>query len=112
MFNLSIKGRLYGLLLLVTAILLTSSMLAYRSLTPIESEWNIYLEQVAKRQALLMEIKSQFGYGGSIHHFKNHASIPETTLQSKVLPHSPFIGCHYRCCRSHYCYFIYSSWNI
>ena len=42
------------------------------SISRINDEWHHYQSQVAQRQNLLMEIKSQFGYGGGIHNFKNY----------------------------------------
>ncbi|MCK5648816.1 MAG: CZB domain-containing protein [Gammaproteobacteria bacterium] len=72
MLNISIKAKLYSLLAVVTGILLISSMMTYRSITPIQHEWDFYLDNVAKRQGLLMDIKAQFGFGGTIHNFKNY----------------------------------------
>ncbi|MCU7835025.1 MAG: CZB domain-containing protein [gamma proteobacterium symbiont of Taylorina sp.] len=72
MFNISIKAKLYTLLAIVIGILLLSSMMTYRSITPIQKEWDFYLDNVAKRQGLLMDIKAQFGFGGTIHNFKNY----------------------------------------
>lgn len=53
-------------------ILLTSSIITYRAISPIQKEWDFYLDNVAERQILLMDIKAQFGYGGTIHNFKNY----------------------------------------
>lgn len=72
MLNISIKAKLFGLLIMVTGILLTSSVITYRSIIPIQDKWDFYQDNVAQRQSLLMEIKSQFGYGGTIHNFKNY----------------------------------------
>ncbi len=72
MLNISIKAKLYSLLAIVMGILLLSSIMTYRSLIPIQHEWDFYLDNVAKRQGLLMDIKSQLGFGGTIHNFKNY----------------------------------------
>lgn len=72
MLNISIKAKLYSLLVVVIGILLISSMMTYRSITPIQYEWDFYLDNIAKRQALLMDMKAQFGFGGTIHNFKNY----------------------------------------
>jgi len=72
MLNISIKAKLYGLLVVVIGILLISSIMTYRAITPIQHEWDFYLDNVAKRQGLLMDIKAQFGFGGTIHNFKNY----------------------------------------
>jgi signal transduction histidine kinase/ActR/RegA family two-component response regulator len=37
-----------------------------------EQDWIQYQDKVARRQKQLMDIKSQFGYGGGIHSFKNY----------------------------------------
>ncbi|MEG3639936.1 methyl-accepting chemotaxis protein [Magnetococcus sp. PR-3] len=34
--------------------------------------WQTYQDQVAERESLLMRLKSHFGYGNGIHHFKNY----------------------------------------
>ncbi|MDH5763040.1 MAG: ATP-binding protein [Nitrospinota bacterium] len=49
-----------------------------------KQDWAQYQNQVAKRQKHLMDIKSQFGYGGGIHSFKNYVlrKDPEYFRQS------------------------------
>ncbi len=72
MINISIKSKLYGLLLVIILMLITSSFLTYRAIIPVQQDWDNYLDNIAKRQSLLMNIKAQFGYGGTIHNFKNY----------------------------------------
>ncbi len=72
MLNISIKAKLYALLAVIMGILLISSVMSFRSITPIQAEWDFYENNIAQRQSLLMDIKSQFGYGGTIHNFKNY----------------------------------------
>lgn len=38
----------------------------------LNQEWQLFQERVAKRQLLISELKSAYGYGGIIHLFKNH----------------------------------------
>ncbi len=38
----------------------------------VQNSWNHYKKEVVKRQSLLLIIKSDFGYGGFIHNFKNY----------------------------------------
>ena len=67
MVNMSIKKKLimiFGGILLIYAV---SGITSYLKLTTIQNGWDFYQDQVAKRQALLMDIKAQFGYGGAIH---------------------------------------------
>ncbi|VAX02607.1 Methyl-accepting chemotaxis sensor/transducer protein [hydrothermal vent metagenome] len=70
--NLSIKAR--GYMLLGSVVVIFSAVYFYvgDSISRINYEWHHYQSQVAKRQNLLMGIKSQFGYGGGIHNFKNY----------------------------------------
>ncbi len=72
MLNISIKSKLYGLLVLIITMLILSSLMTYRSIIPVKNGWYKYLDTIAMRQSLLMDIKSQFGYGGTIHNFKNY----------------------------------------
>lgn len=44
----------------------------YKTLAPVQDDWQDYLEHVAHREDLLLEIKDLFGYGGAIHNFKNY----------------------------------------
>ncbi|MCF6210655.1 MAG: methyl-accepting chemotaxis protein [Gammaproteobacteria bacterium] len=70
--NLSIKAR--GYMLLGSVVVIFSAVYFYveNSISRINYEWHHYQSQVVKRQNLLMGIKSQFGYGGGIHNFKNY----------------------------------------
>lgn len=68
----SIKAKFNTLLGVVVAIFVIVFLFTRGTVLPIEDNWNNYLNQVAKRQSLLMTIKSEFGYGGNIHHFKNY----------------------------------------
>lgn len=44
----------------------------YNKARNLESIWENYVAQIVKRSLLTSDIKSQFGYGGAIHHFKNY----------------------------------------
>jgi len=58
--------------LVMLASLGAAGYLAWYPLDVAENEWFQYQDTVAKRQSLLSEIKTQFGYGGAIHNFKNY----------------------------------------
>ena len=61
------------LLTVIVALAVTAiSFTQFNSLKKVESVWQSHLEVAVQRQSLLAEIKSQFGYGGFIHNFKNH----------------------------------------
>ncbi|MCU7854971.1 MAG: hypothetical protein KZQ79_04635, partial [Candidatus Thiodiazotropha sp. (ex Lucinoma borealis)] len=68
----SIKGLFNALLILSIIILLGMVAGFQQAISPVKNDWTQYLDNVAKRQMLLMEIKSEFGYGGVIHNFKNY----------------------------------------
>ena len=68
----SIKTLFYALVVTCLSALLIMALGIYRSTSPINGEWTKYLDEVAKRQSILMEIRSTFGYGGVIHNFKNY----------------------------------------
>ncbi|MCU7843822.1 MAG: CZB domain-containing protein [Candidatus Thiodiazotropha sp. (ex Monitilora ramsayi)] len=68
----SIKGLFNALLILSIIILLGMTAGIQQAISPVKNDWTQYLDNVAKRQILLMEIKSAFGYGGVIHNFKNY----------------------------------------
>ncbi len=70
-FN-SIRWR-FGLAL-VTLLLLELLMLGvtWHTASGVGDEWRHYQDAVVRRQALLMEIRAGFGYGGMIHGFKNY----------------------------------------
>lgn len=69
--RLSIKKKFLVLFSVVFLILVIGGIINYAKITTSKQTWNNYLEQVAKRQQYLMEIKEAFGYGGGIHNFKN-----------------------------------------
>ncbi len=56
---------------LLLSILIAGS-LAFKSILPVEKYWGDYQENIAKRQSLLLQVRSGFGYGGAIHNFKNY----------------------------------------
>ncbi|MCU7852918.1 MAG: CZB domain-containing protein [Candidatus Thiodiazotropha sp. (ex Monitilora ramsayi)] len=68
----SIKGLFNALLILSVIILLGMTVGIQQAISPVKTDWTQYLDNVAKRQQLLMDIKSEFGYGGVIHNFKNY----------------------------------------
>ncbi len=49
-----------------------TGLLQFRAVKSIAREWKQYQQTALQRQVQLAEIKSQFGYGGFIHNFKNH----------------------------------------
>ena len=69
---MTIKKKIGLLSLILVALLSLTAVLQSRSVVKIGSQWTEYQENALQRQTLLAEIRSQFGYGGFIHNFKNH----------------------------------------
>ena len=70
--RLSIKQRIFVLIGMVIIILGIGGVATYTTVLPLDKNFERYMAQIAKRNSLLMEIKSSFGYGGAIHNFKNY----------------------------------------
>ncbi len=68
----SIRWRFNLFFAVVLAIGLTMLSVAWWAGSRAGEEWRRYQEVVVKRQMLLMQIRSGFGYGGMIHGFKNY----------------------------------------
>ena len=72
MKNITLKQLLlFGSALFLLSILIAGG-LAFKSILPVEKHWDDYQENIAERQGLLLQIRSEFGYGGAIHNFKNY----------------------------------------
>ncbi len=69
---MTIKKKLLLLTLGLLALLSITGLIQLKAIVNIGSQWTHYQETALKRQVQLAEIKSQFGYGGFIHNFKNH----------------------------------------
>ena len=70
--SLSLLHKFYTVMFIMALSFAGSGVLAWLSMDRAEQHWSDYQEQVAQRQTQLSEIKSQFGYGGAIHNFKNY----------------------------------------
>ena len=69
---MTIKKKTWILTGLLVFLLLLLSGIQFRALRQVDSVMETYRSKAVYRIALLEEIKSQFGYGGFIHNFKNH----------------------------------------
>ncbi|MCG8636569.1 MAG: methyl-accepting chemotaxis protein [Desulfobacterales bacterium] len=69
---MTVKRKTVFLTAIVLVIVAGISFIQFNSLRRVELEWQDHLEKAVKRQRLLTEVRSQFGYGGFIHNFKNH----------------------------------------
>jgi methyl-accepting chemotaxis protein len=69
---MTIKKKLLFLSLGLIGLLSITGMLQFQSILNIGSQWTSYQQTALARQVYLADIKSEFGYGGFIHNFKNH----------------------------------------
>jgi len=69
---MTVKKKIVSLSLTLVVLLFITGMLQFRSIMDIAGNWQQYQRTALARQTQLTEIKSQFGYGGFIHNFKNH----------------------------------------
>ncbi|MCP4338361.1 MAG: HAMP domain-containing protein [Desulfobulbaceae bacterium] len=68
---MTVKNKTY---IITIAFVIVTGLLGtfqYRALNNVMSIWNDYQQEAIQRQKILLEIKTQFGYGGFIHNFKN-----------------------------------------
>ena len=69
---MTIKKKLLFLSVGLIAMLSVTGSLQYISIMSVGKQWKQYQESALSRRIHLAEIKTQFGYGGFIHNFKNH----------------------------------------
>ena len=70
--GLGIKQKIYGLLIAVSIVFIVIIAISYQSVSAVKHDWDTYQEDVAHRENLILGMKSDFGYGGAIHNFKNY----------------------------------------
>ncbi|MDH5423898.1 MAG: methyl-accepting chemotaxis protein [Gammaproteobacteria bacterium] len=70
--NIGLGVKLSGLTLVAAVVLIVIGVMAYFSLTTADKQWNEFISGVYKKEAHLVEIRKDIGYGGGIHVFKNY----------------------------------------
>ncbi len=70
--NLTLKGKFYIQMGCMVIVFVATFAMVFKTMSDIRSLWKFNESQVVHRQQLLMDIKSNFGYGGGIHNFKNY----------------------------------------
>ncbi len=70
--NLSIKKKLMAICCLIALIFVFGAFEGFKDLGRIDNGWHSYQEGAIQRAELLQEMKSQLGFGGAIHNFKNY----------------------------------------
>ncbi|MEA3466769.1 MAG: HAMP domain-containing methyl-accepting chemotaxis protein [Thermodesulfobacteriota bacterium] len=69
---MTLKKKMVLLSLSLLVLLTVAGFLQFRAIAKIGNEWTHYQQTAVQRHVQLAEIKTQFGYGGFIHNFKNH----------------------------------------
>ncbi len=70
--KMSIKQKIQGMIVILVVVISCVGIYIDSAIKPIAGQWASYQTQVTSRQQLLQMIKSDFGYGGLIHNFKNY----------------------------------------
>ena len=70
--NARLMTKFYLAMTVMFVSFICSGVFAWLPINQAQQQWTAYQASVAKRQSLISEIKSQFGYGGAIHNFKNY----------------------------------------
>jgi len=68
----SLTKKMMALFLVIAIIVVCSSIFLYNQLNKVNNEWNTFAQQTSHKQQLVSQLKSDFGYGGAIHLFKNY----------------------------------------
>ncbi len=69
---MTVKQKISSLSAALILLLAVLGFLQFRSVAAVDHVWHHFQNNAQRKQELLTEIKSQFGYGGFIHNFKNH----------------------------------------
>lgn len=69
---MTVKRKMMFLSLALIVLFAVIGSLQYRAVGEVADEWEMLQTAAIKKQSYLLEIVSQFGYGGCIHNFKNH----------------------------------------
>lgn len=70
--NQSIRGKLYLLAAIAGTTFVILHLVLFIYTNDIKTKWDTYQGQINSKLSILSDMKSQFGYGGTIHHFKNY----------------------------------------
>ncbi len=70
--TLSLSQKMLILFLLITILAILSGAFLYSRLDQINQQWTTFAQETSHKQQLVSQLKSDFGYGGAIHLFKNY----------------------------------------
>ncbi|NOQ46444.1 MAG: HAMP domain-containing protein [Desulfobulbaceae bacterium] len=69
---MTVQRKIILLSVAIFIVLALLGIIQLQSIVKVKTVWQDFQGESLQRQVLLTEIKSQFGYGGFIHNFKNH----------------------------------------
>lgn len=70
--NLSLKAKIYGVVIYSLAVLLIIGYISISEFTNVDDEWTKFNNTIIAKQSHVMRFRSEMGYGGAIHNFKNY----------------------------------------
>ena len=84
MGNTTIKKKILIAFSIVGLIITILLVLNYSNTQVLNNNWNLYKNEASKRLELVADLKSQVGYGGIIHQFKNYVIRGQQKQVDKV----------------------------
>ncbi|MES9955402.1 MAG: bacteriohemerythrin [Sedimenticola sp.] len=80
----SIKSKFFALLILAVSGFSSTLAIVYFSTEPLIDYFNTGQNRIAIRQSLMVGIRTNIGYGGQIHHFKNYVLRKTEKYQAQL----------------------------
>ena len=90
--NLRLINKFHLAMVFMAISFLVSGIFAWVPMGEVDKQWHDYQSQVAARQSLLSEMKSQLGYGGAIHNFRNYVIRGKDKYGERFLSNYQTIG--------------------
>ena len=69
---MTLKKKFMIIFIIISAIVAILLSMNYSNSKVLEKDWDLYNNEASKRLILIGDLKSQVGYGGIIHQFKNY----------------------------------------
>ena len=83
--HLSLRNQSNLVIFFVSLLLLISSAALLLQINHAANDWDTYQTRVMHKERLLSEIKTSFGYGGAIHHFKDYQLAADSRDQQRAI---------------------------
>jgi len=81
--SFSLSQKMLILFLIIVVLAGCSSVFLYNRLDQINQQWMTFAQKTSHKQQLVSQLKSEFGYGGAIHLFKNYILRGQNKYLSK-----------------------------